>query len=165
MPSILIPIDNRVAHFPNGTFRPTGKLVQVGDYPPNPLTDRKRKPLWAARLLVGLNVGKKPKWTIKDIIPVVREIRLAQVGDAGASVLLQYGIYTWFDKKGERQTTDEKSAQVIIINFSHLGVAPKTFEGQMVELGEQLARRFKQQVIPIEMQRNGIVQWSGMIVP
>jgi hypothetical protein len=163
MKSKLVLFDNRPAQFPNGTFRPTGRLVQVGSYPPNPLKDRKRKPLWSARLLVGLNVGKKPKWTIEDIIPVVQEVRLAQVGDAGASLLLQYGIYTWTDEKGRRQTTDEKSAQVIVINY--VGVAEKKFEQQMVELGEELARRFKQQVVPIEVQRNGIVQWSGMIVP
>ena len=35
----------------------------------------------------------------------------------------------------------------------------------MVYLGEELARRFKQQVVPIEVQKNGIVQWNAMIVP
>ena len=168
MASIFVPFDTRVAHFENGHFRPSGKIIQVGDYWPNPVTDRKDtrdRPLWGARLIVGLNVGKKPTWTIKDVIRVVKEIRLAQAGDAGSSLLLQHGMYSWVDKKGKLQTTQEKSVQVIVINFAELQTPQKKFEKQMVYLGEELARRFKQQVVPIEVQKNGIVQWNAMIVP
>jgi hypothetical protein len=139
------------------SFRPQGRLHVIDDA--GALSGLRGK-AWtsedtlAARLIVGFNVGASPVYSIEDLIPIVRAVRTKQTGDPSASFILQKGIYQHRDPS--KGVVQEDSAQVLIIDMAGLGEA--AFENQMVELAEIIARQMQQEIVIVEIQKNGITQ-------
>lgn len=143
-----------------GFFRGYGKIREHGARmnPAARIGKRGKHIVLAARLFVGLSVHEKPKWSVKDVVDVVRDVREAQTGDPSASFLSQRGIYK--HQSGNR-IIDEKSVQVIVLDRA--GVGRKKFEKQIIQLGEELARRLKQETVVGELQVNGVTKDAWFI--
>jgi hypothetical protein len=142
-----------IHHHPDGTvrrFRPRGKLRQWHEgASPNPAS-RLGGGGYSARIFVGLNVGQRKVYNENDIVDLVWRTRKKQGRSADASILSQKGIYE--DRSGARVV--EPSVQIIIIDFS--GAPKKAFVGEMVQLGEVLRKRLKQETVIVEIQRRGV---------
>lgn len=147
-----------------GSFTPKGKLECHGDKSvlENPRRWESETDIYSARIIVGFrpqdappgfevrNVGQKEN----DLVALVKKIRIAQVGDPGATFLEQRGLYRHV-KSGE--VVDEPGAQVIIFNTTK-GVTPRQFERQVEILAEIIAEAFDQEEVIVEIQKNGISQ-------
>jgi hypothetical protein len=148
-----LPADLRTATWADengypGQFVPNG-AVELHGAEPNPAT-RFKKGSRAARLFVGLNVGKKPRWNVNDVVRIVKRVRREQTGSVGASFLTQRGLYS-----SGRSIVNEKSVQVVILDEQALGA--RKWKDQIVELAEALAEELKQEVVIVELQKSGIV--------
>ena len=117
---------------------------------------------YSARVLIGLNVGDTPKYTIQQIVNATKEIRQKQYTvkhgkkeheRPDSSFLAQKGLYT--DSQSGK-VIDEDSVQIVIIDLS--GASKEIFTKQMTDLGEKLRKRFEQQSVIVEIQHRGIVQ-------
>ena len=132
-------------------FRPKGKLkLHYEGAMPNPVKREGGGGL-SARIFVGLNVGQTQKYTEADIVDIVYRVRKKQKKSADASILSQKGIYE--DMSGARVV--EPSVQIIIIDFS--GEPKKVFADEMIQLGEVLRKKLKQEKVYVEIQRRGVV--------
>lgn len=132
-------------------FVPKGPVIEVGstDHAKhNPVERQPVVPL-TARLFVGLNVGSVPTWSVEDVIRITQRVRLEQKSAPDASFVLQRGLYT--DKS--ENIVKEDSVQVVVFNF---GDAEDEFEQQMIGLAEALIHELQQEVIYVELQRNGV---------
>ena len=156
-----------------GQFRPNGPLTYHGDpstwdratFLKNPVlhggkTEGKKKGLWSARIFVGLNVGGAPRWTPDDVVKLVLEVRVAQVGRPDASFIVQRGLYS----QGP-DVIDETSVQVAIMNLPYWNVSKDAFKEQMVELADRLAEELDQESVILEIQKNGLLKFSWTIGP
>ncbi len=148
---------------PSGTFRPTGRLERYGDESwmrtHNPRGWKSARTV-VGRLFVGFSVGEVPTYTLDNLIPIVERVRTAQTGNPSASFVAQRGIY---QSRKTRQVVNEDGAQIFIINTD--GVDDDVFADQMVELAETIAREFQQEEVIVEIQVNGISQYSMGIEP
>lgn len=111
--------------------------------------------LLAARFFVGFNVDGKPHWTQKDLIRMFTQMRQRQGRTAGATFMTQRGIW---QPVGAKLTPDEKGAQVVVLNEDQLN--KPQFIREMVDIGEELARRMKQGEIFLDIQKAGVVDKS-----
>jgi hypothetical protein len=144
-------------------FTPKGRLLVYHEgAAPNPTT-RLGSGGYSARLFVGLNVGQRKAYTIDDVVKIVWSVRKKQGrsgddaddgrwslfdgGSPRASILAQRGIYE--DRSGKRVV--EQSVQVVVIDFS--GATKKQFTDEMIDLGETLRKRMKQETVILEIQR------------
>jgi hypothetical protein len=146
-------------------FRPTGELcILTADGRKTSAAERaKSNPVerigggsYAARIFVGLKVGKETRWTIDDVIRITYETRKAQAKGGlveGASILAQHGIY---QDKDSLEEVIEPSAQVVIIDLS--GMDKAVFVEQMSELAEKLRADLQQKEVILEIQKSGIVE-------
>ena len=107
---------------------------------------RKKGGQLAARIIVGLNVGTKTAFTVKDVVNATMRFR-----PKGASFLAQRGVY--FDSKGRR--IDEPSVQIVILDFD--GMTKPGFTADVAELAEKLRKKFKQEEVVLEIQKSGRV--------
>lgn len=167
-----IPISNHAVYWRGGgSFRPEGRLtlVHVEGLVGNPLQWDTRES-WAARMFLGFQKGRRrvPKQEaarrMEKLVQLVREIRVEQVGDPGASFLTQRGMY----RHDDGYVIDEPGAQVIVINVDRVmkkgkkiekvPVTPEQFEKDIEQLSEDLATELDQESIIVEIQRNGVVQ-------
>jgi len=152
---------NHPAHW--GIFQPHGPLHHEGA-PTTGLAGKAwvEQESWAARLFVGFNVGRAPTWSMTDLIPLVRAVRTRQTrtgeedkyGDPNATFIAQKGVYK--HKEPTYGVVEEDGAQVII--FATSGETSAIFEARMVALGEEIARQLHQELVIVEIQRNGVVQ-------
>lgn len=156
-----------------GMFRPQGKLQYHGDTDQlfreightNPAS-RSRKVSAGARIIVGFNVGKKPRWTMADLVSVVRKVRIRQVGQPDATFVAQTGMYTHQGltaKKGVVVT--EKGGQVLIKNLPHLKTGEAEFKAQMIELAEEICRALKQEIVIVDYQERGLSVEEWVVSP
>src|SRR4029077_3567210 len=133
-------------------FRPKGRLkCYEKGVRSNPI-ERLSGGGFSARLFVGLKVGQRTAYKLDDVIAVVRRVRKRQGKSADASILAQKGIYE--DRSGE--LVIEPSAQVVIIDLA--GETKKTFARDMIELGEGLRRKLRQETVILEIQQRGVVR-------
>lgn len=161
MPKGAYTVDTRRFQFRDVSFEPKGKVYVIGDAEElkrNPVIERYEEQL-AARLFVGLNVGKKPTWSIEDVVRITKRIRIRQTKDPSASFLAQKGIW----RGGKRQIVTEDSVQIIILDTE--GKTRKVFERQMVKLAETLAGELKQDAVYVEIQKNGMTDVTLKVVP
>lgn len=164
----IIPCDLRTAYWSGpcaGSFRPKGEIRHVAvsalASPTLGAEAWRSTDTLSARLFVGFSVGGDPKYDLDDLIPIVREVRTKQApDDPSATFLLQRGIYK-YRRTGE--IVEEDGAQVVIIDT--LGTDPETFEKQMIELAEEIARRLEQELVVVEIQRRGVVQVTIGVEP
>lgn len=137
-----------------GHFKPNGKprvLASSRLLTPN---WRSKDAPWAARLLVGFNVGEIPTYEMEDLIALVRRVREKQGAPLDSSFVYQKGIYTHHDGHG---VVTEDGAQVIILNLDP-GTSREVFEAQMIELANVIVGEMGQETVIVEMQRGGVVQ-------
>lgn len=137
-----------------GFFYPQGKLTVID----NPPIWKEARP-WAARLIVGFNVGRRPRWKLADLLPIVKRVRTRQSGDPAATFLAQKGIY-----KHARSglVVTENGAQVFIIAHR---TTPAIFRRQMIALAETIARELRQAEVVLELQHGGITREVMGIAP
>jgi len=109
----------------------------------------------SARLFIGLNVGSKPTYTVKQIIDETVKIRKRQKALPNASFLSQKGVYT-HAKSGK--IVRENSVQIILIDT--VGTPIMQFEDEVKELGTELRARFKQESVILEIQKGGVLRDS-----
>jgi hypothetical protein len=152
-----------------GKFQPNGSMHVHGAaaLTPNAEMWSDKKPLFAARIFVGFNVGLKTVWKLDDVVRIVKRVRKAQVDDASSSFLLQRGLYTHAkrDEQGKKVTVDEPGAQVIIVNTRDLETRGRDFKRQMLELAEALATELRQESVILEVQKGGLNQKTYGVGP
>lgn len=138
------------------SFRPNGKVTSSSRR--NPVLNANgwssEDAVWAARIFVGFNVGEEPRYTMDDLVEIVRRVRREQIGKADATFLYQRGIYT-HSSDGKEVTED--GAQAILLNLDP-SIGPKQFEAQMKELATTIADEMQQELVIVEIQRNGVTQ-------
>ena len=127
------------------TFTPTGAMR------PNKVAWTSA-PVFAARLFVGFKVGDDVKWTMDELVSMVRQVRGEQEADPGSSFVAQRGVYKDQDTG---KVIDEPGAQVIILELSNMSA--EKFEEQMIQLGEHLRYEMKQKEVIVELQHGGSV--------
>jgi len=120
---------------------------------------------WSARIFVGFNIGLRQGFTLKNLIALVRRVRIEQTGLPNSTFLTQKGIYTYTSGKYAGKFTQEKGAQVIILNVPPTQVSKKDFEAQMQKLAEIIAKKFTQEQVVLEIQKNGQVQMTYGMIP
>lgn len=143
-------------------FVPRGSIYEYGPRR-NPATRREGPSLLSARLFVGLNVGDEERWTVDDVADVVLAARRKQKRSASASFLLQRGIYQPRTKRGYAPAVEEKSVQILIFNDDEL--SRREFGNEMIKLAEVMARKLRQEVIYLDIQRRGVVVDSYTVKP
>lgn len=147
-----------------GSFTPRGRALVEGsakelDIKANPARWESDE-TYAARVIVGFNVHNEPRWSVDDVIPIVKRVRDRQHGKQGASFVLQRGIYQ--HKDDEKRIVEEEGVQILIIDVWSTPL--RTFEKEMVELGEILADKLQQEEVIVEIQRNGVtVKTFGVV--
>jgi len=137
------------------SFRGNGPLIFVPVHEgfklvPNPYDFVDSDAILAARILVGFNVGARKQWKMKDVIGIVQDVRAKQKRKPDASFVAQQGIYT---SSVSGKTVVEDGAQIIIVNLDR-DPMPK-FRKHMERLAETLARRLKQELVLLEIQKAG----------
>ena len=111
----------------------------------------------AARLVIGFNIGLARAFTLAQVIDMVKEIRLKQVGFPNSSFLSQEGIYTYQKGPHKGEYTQEKGCQVILLNVPPADVPLEKFYTDVIECAELLCKALSQEEIVVEIQHNGVV--------
>lgn len=154
--------------FTVGTVRGRTAFLPEGEYyicsrsgtRKNPLTlGNVIKTTWAGRLIVGLSVRKTSKYKIADLI---RETRLFMTRSGlpeDASFVAQHGVFTHRDGT----VVQEKSAQVFIINAGYFGEV-EDWKEFLEKLAEYLIVKLEQEMIVVEIQKNGVVDVTWLVV-
>ena len=112
---------------------------------------------WAARLMVGFSVKKKPSYTIRDLISNTREYMKMRKVPEDATFVAQHGVYTHKDNT----VVQEESGQVFIINTT---MSEGDFKLFAENLAEFLIVRMRQEMIVVEIQNNGMVKATWLVV-
>jgi len=157
-----VPVDTRTIQTERFTFRPNGRTERFG-LTMNPAVQI-AKVTWSARLFIGFNVGDKPTWTLAKVVALVKKFRTAQGEDPDATFFATRGLYT--ERKAARsRLINEDGCQVVILNMSDPPKPEAEFRDQMVDLGERLVTRMKQDKIYVEIQRNGLSRGVWEVTP
>jgi hypothetical protein len=140
-------------------FIPDGKYIISGTRK-NPLTiGNVIKNTWAGRLIVGLSVHKVPKYRIEDLIRETRVFLKKSGLPEDASFVAQHGVFTHKDGT----IVQEKSAQVFIINAGYYS-STGDWKEFLERLAEFLIIKLEQEVIVVEIQNNGLVDVTWLVV-
>ena len=143
-----LPIDTRRVRNRYFAFNPSGPLKMHGART-NPSIDLEGD-TYACRIFVGFNVGKKPRWSMMDLLAIIRKIRAKQKVGPDATLYYTKGMFS-----GSGGLVEENGAQVLIIN-TNAKERPVKFEKNMKALAEGIVVAFDQEVIYGEIQKNGI---------
>jgi hypothetical protein len=163
-------------------FNPVGDVHEVGDasswftrnYKSNPWKEKEEESQ-GARIIVGFNVGIEEKFDMEYIIDLVFKIRRKQVedaikdgdaephpygGDVGITFLAQQGI--WQSVRDDRPYP-ERGAQVIVMNI--INEKKNRFKQDMIDIAEEMVSKMKQNMVLIEMSKNGAVTATIEVFP
>lgn len=137
-------------------FKPTGKLVchdakAVREAREAMTRSSYGKGGLSARIFVGLNVGTKAKYTVQDVVALLKRVRKEQSPNPNASILTQTGMFK--DKSGRMIV--ENSVQIIVIDLD--GLSEKDFTEQMMTIAEAFVEEFEQEEVLVEIQKRGVV--------
>ncbi len=150
-----VPCNPGLAHWGGpqpGSFRPQGRVSHHSRGTPLSAISWTSTSTLAGRIFVGFSVGGTPRYTLDDLIAIVREFREVQApGDPSATFLAQRGIYKY---KSTGQIVEEDGGQAIIIDTQD--TEENTFKSQMVDIAEAIVVRMKQELVIVEIQRNGL---------
>lgn len=138
--------------YKGGRFKPTGELYEYGGPIENPVKWAKKATL-AARLFVGFNVGHQQVYKMKDLIDIVRGERKSRKKE-GATFVAQTGIFEHDADFVTHGVVTEKGAQVII--FDMWNTPLKKFSQEMVRLAEKIAKKMRQEIVIVEIQKDGL---------
>jgi len=134
-------------------FNPTGSLYRYGTDDTglyrNPV-EREGVVKFVARAFIGFNVGKAPRWKLDEIISMYEDLRLEQGESPDATFFVTKGLYT---SNVDGSLVREDGCQILTFQF---GGQRAAFENQMAELYEKLVAMLDQEVIYVELQKNGI---------
>ncbi len=140
-----------------GWFKPSGKRTYRGRGARKTFTANRvafeSEPLDAARLFVGFNVGQKPTYRMNDLMAIVQAVREDQVGAADASFVSQRGFYTHEEGPHKGELVREDGGQVAVINTA--GSSRADFQRQMTDLATVIAQEMQQELVILELQRDG----------
>lgn len=162
---------------PIGLSTSSGKLAfsPVGRYTVCTVSGKRDNPVlptgvfkdtWSARLIVGLSVRKKSVYTIHDVIAVTRAYMKAHKYPEDSSFVAQHGVFTHAyarDARGEPVVVQEKSVQIFIINAGDWS-SEEDFKQFAEEFAEHLVVKFRQEMIIVEIQNNGVVKVTWLVV-
>lgn len=107
---------------------------------------------YSALLIVGLAGQAGEKYTPKEIVEWVKNYRVAQVGDPGASFIFQKGVYR---HKRTGKVVDEDSVRVIILNLAE-NESRDEFRRNILAMSEAIRSDFNQEEVILEFQRRGV---------
>jgi len=138
-----------------GWFRPTGALR------PNRAAWTSEEPVQVARIFVGFNVGDEPRWTMQELVGMVREIRHEQHRDPGASFVAQKGLYA--HKGDDGMIVQEDGAQILVMNLA--GVPERAFERDIEQLASKLALEMRQEEVIVDFQKADVSYKTMGVVP
>ncbi len=158
-------------------FLPQGNALVPDNYDENPSsvrTEADKQPVWAARFMIGFNVkGKKgPQFGLEKVREVWLALRRQQVSgpkgdepvDPSMSLIATLGTWQTFDRADpqadERGIVIEPGCQLICIRTKWFNETPEEFAANMEQIGKAMTVELQQQEIPIEVQKNGIVQFT-----
>jgi len=151
-------------------WKPLGKMLVVGEdnYGVNPVT--RHKVIYAARIIIGLDVAGVPTHDIQDVMDAFAVLRQRQIYNmqlenkvtaymgrdpsVAPSFVAQKGM--WIDPRNKDQA-QEDSVQIVV--FSDLkGETPEMFQANMESIAEQMRIDFDQSGVILEHQKNGLVE-------
>jgi len=144
-------------------FSPVGRYTfcTVSGKRGNPVLDQHVfKDTWSARLIVGLSVNKKSTYEIEDVIACTRAYMKEKGFPEDSSFIAQHGVFTHAHSKAVVQ---EKSVQIFIINAGDWS-GEEDFKQFAEDLAEHLIVKFKQEMIIVEIQNNGVVKVTWLVV-
>jgi hypothetical protein len=147
---------------PNGKFhgRGTGGRLLANEVAGDFIKWSSSAPMLSARLFVGFNVGEKPRWTLADLMALVRRVLEQQTGDPSSTFIAQRGFYLHRDT---RYVVEEDGAQVVI--FPDSDEPRDSFEARMVELARVIAADMQQAEVIVDISRGGISQQAYGVGP
>lgn len=142
-------------------FNPSRKFVYSdNDYRKNPVIGTEaeiRKPLFAGKITVGFNVGDTPTWYLDDLIKLTRAYLKETKQTEDSTFIAQKGVYT--HESGH--VIQENGGQIVILDFA--GRSEKVFSDDMIRLAELICTEFSQETVVLEIQRNGVREWSALV--
>jgi len=141
-----------------GCFLPRGNPSYHGKRI-NPTEFKSSDPPYCATLLVGFNVGPKPKWKMNHLITAVNSYLRQKDLPLDASYGYQKGVFTHSSDKGEHVVT-ENSARITILrlpysNWMKLPVKPPIFQNFCFQLAEYLCDKLIQKIIIVTISKGG----------
>lgn len=105
----------------HATFRPVGRMYYVGRSPNIRGSTRGDVAIAVsgpsqleARIIVGFNVDGKPRWRLRDVQNIVLREKHAEGLGAGASFLMQHGIY---QETKKAHVDRERGCQIVLLNL------------------------------------------------
>ena len=141
-------------YYKHGSFSPDkGTLTEVGRIRElNPAHDYGKK-TYGAAIIIGLTDRAGVERLPKDLINAVRDIRLDQIGDPGASFMFQRGL---FKHRSTGTIVEEDSVRVLILNLDSEQEPTAKFRQNILAMGEKLREDFDQEEIIVEFQDGGV---------
>jgi hypothetical protein len=129
-------------------------------YAPNAVEEIEGGNIWSARIIVGLSVGQASRYTIDDVIQLVRIKRLEQGKPPDSSFLAMRGVYT--GKVGGELVTED-SVQVLLVDI--WGTPQAKFRQEMIDLAEYLREQMRQELVILDLQQSGVTQKQYLVFP
>lgn len=118
-----------------------------------------RPSVYAARLIVGLNIGRDPTWRTGDVKRAFATARHRQRRGAGSSYGTQGGIY----QRGVTDVfVDERSVQVSVLADQE---PPGRFAQRMHEVAGAIAAMLHQDAVILHVERNGVLVHAEFVPP
>jgi hypothetical protein len=116
----------------------------------------------AARFVLGFTPGTDQPTALDELIEVARDVRVRQAPNEPEPMLVaQAGAYRHREPSGTYR--NEAGGQVVVIDT--LRTPRVTFERQMIELAETIARWFGQGIVVLELQQDSATQVVHAVSP
>lgn len=134
----------------NSTPETTGRNPVIwgeGEYPDS----------LAGHLFVGLNVGQSPRYTVRDVMRIVKRLRTEQTGVPNSTFILQKGIYKdqpSVDDPKDYGVVEEDSVQVVVFREDPKIETKPSFRAHMIEIGEKICRELRQRTVILDLKQN-----------
>lgn len=132
-------------------FNPKGGLRFHGPKR-NPVDDL-GEGVYSGLIIVGLEGRDDEKYTLKDVIEIVKEVREEQAGDPGSSFLSQKGL---FKDPNTGKVFDENSIRIILLHLTK--ESKRKFKENILDLAELLRESLNQQTVIVEFQNKGVTE-------
>jgi hypothetical protein len=135
--------------FEKGAFLPHGRTVYD-----NPEHIPYGKGSFQGSLIVGLtSADGSTLYDAKDVVNLVKKLRMEQIGDPGASIVHQLGLYK-HRESGEIVT--EESVRVYILHLTD--ETRDQFQKNIMHLADRLVLALHQNEVIVEFSNRGLVK-------
>lgn len=143
-------------------FIPRGRLVYWGGKPTRATRGDAEIPVKGvatleAAIVVGFNVGGKPRWSMRDAVRVVLAAKRAAGLSADSTFQSQWGYY---QPDTHSKTIGERGTRVILLNSYDL-LPEKRFVAHVRTVAQALRVKLRQEEVIVTITKNGRVvrQW------